>query len=260
VEIKQKIENFLAKIFRKEKNSINYKDEKNPPYKKEKAVEYLIDNIPENTIKDIKKLMRKNGSDWWVEQHYGYGMVVKNLLRQSGYCSDILQLNNVWVGCVEEAVKRKFDSKKIEEYPDNVEVITNNENGTIEGRYIDYDFMMKDTEESKFQRQQEAAKIIDKNIEIPGPDTSKSNNSSISDKTDFPELYRTSNYPLFENCLICGDTVYLPFHCEYCDQFFCNNHHLPFNHNCENIEEYNKKSPSEGTAIESKGGKLFVWK
>ena len=90
--------------------------------------------------------------------------------------------------------------------------------------------------------------------------TKKSVSSPKIEKS--PKLFRTSNYPLYENCSFCdcGDKVYLPFHCEYCDQFFCGKHHLPFHHNCKNIEEYKKTSFPVGFVTESKGGELFVRK
>jgi predicted nucleic acid binding AN1-type Zn finger protein len=54
--------------------------------------------------------------------------------------------------------------------------------------------------------------------------------------------------------------VYLPFHCDYCDQYFCGKHRLPFEHNCKNISEWKKTSGSGGTTVESKAGNLFVRK
>jgi hypothetical protein len=56
-----------------------------PSSEKTKAVQYLIDHIPDETIKDIKNLMDQNGKGWWMEHHSGFGMGVRNLLRGGGF-------------------------------------------------------------------------------------------------------------------------------------------------------------------------------
>ena len=37
-------------------------------------------------------------------------------------------------------------------------------------------------------------------------------------------------------CKTCGKETYLPFRCPYCGNQFCNDHRLPENHNCQNID------------------------
>ena len=52
---------------------------------KTRAVKYLIDHIPDETLSDIAKLIREDGKDWWIDHHYGFGMGVRNLLREGGF-------------------------------------------------------------------------------------------------------------------------------------------------------------------------------
>jgi Zn-dependent protease len=38
------------------------------------------------------------------------------------------------------------------------------------------------------------------------------------------------------NCQTCGKEIYLPFQCPYCGNQFCNDHRLPENHICQNMD------------------------
>ena len=78
------------------------------PIEKEKAVQYLIDKIPAETLEDIAKEMKENGSRWRILHHHGFGMDVRNLLREGGFDWGPLDLDNMWVELVEEVVKKKF--------------------------------------------------------------------------------------------------------------------------------------------------------
>ena len=73
-------------------------------------------------------------------------------------------------------------------------------------------------------------------------------------------LFGKKKPPVHEDCAFCGERVYLPFHCEYCNQYFCGKHRLPFEHDCKNIGKWKKTAPAGGTIMESKGGNLFVKK
>jgi hypothetical protein len=81
-----------------------------PPSEKTKAVQYLIDRIPDETMREIKNLMDQNGKNWWVEHHHGFVMGVRNLLREGGFEWGPQDLDNLWVGLVERAVGKKFRS------------------------------------------------------------------------------------------------------------------------------------------------------
>ncbi len=54
----------------------------------------------------------------------------------------------------------------------------------------------------------------------------------------FSGLFKKKEHPLYATCAFCGERVYLPFHCEYCNEYFCDTHRLPFNHDCKNIEAW----------------------
>lgn len=69
-------------------------------------------------------------------------------------------------------------------------------------------------------------------------------------RTFFANLLPKKEYPLYETCAFCGERSYLPFHCEYCNQYFCDRHRLPFDHDCKNLNEW-KKRPA-GTAHSTK--------
>jgi predicted nucleic acid binding AN1-type Zn finger protein len=57
----------------------------------------------------------------------------------------------------------------------------------------------------------------------------------------FSRLLGKKEYPVHETCAVCGERVYLPFHCEYCGKYFCDKHRLPFDHDCRNIDAWKKK-------------------
>lgn len=65
-------------------------------------------------------------------------------------------------------------------------------------------------------------------------------------------------------CDIC-DNIEILFHCNFCEGHFCVDHHLPPNHNCPNIESFNKCPPpavaidfsANGTFSAEEGGKRY---
>jgi predicted nucleic acid binding AN1-type Zn finger protein len=62
----------------------------------------------------------------------------------------------------------------------------------------------------------------------------------------FSGLFGKKEYPLYETCAFCGERAYLPFHCEYCNRYFCDKHRLPFEHDCKNIDEWKKRPAADG--------------
>jgi hypothetical protein len=78
-----------------------------PSYKKE-AVRYLIDNIPVATLEEIATIIKSERSDWEVHHQYDIGITVRNLLREGGFPWDAVELDDVWAGLVEKAVKKKI--------------------------------------------------------------------------------------------------------------------------------------------------------
>ena len=80
-----------------------------PPSEKKKAIQYLIEKIPAKTLEEVAMDMKENGSDWWVVHHHGFGMAVRNLLREGGFDWNSIDLDEVWIELVEKAVKKKID-------------------------------------------------------------------------------------------------------------------------------------------------------
>lgn len=42
-------------------------------------------------------------------------------------------------------------------------------------------------------------------------------------------------------CSYCGEKVSLPFKCKFCGKYFCPEHRLPENHDCEGLKEFKEK-------------------
>ena len=78
---------------------------------REKAVVYLIENIPKGTLKEVRELIKKEGPGWSFRLHHGFGTGVRNTLRRGGFSWDDISLDNVWASLVEEAVKRVTESE-----------------------------------------------------------------------------------------------------------------------------------------------------
>ena len=71
---------------------------------KTKVVHYLMDHIPDETLGDVKNAMDQNGKDWSVGHHHGFGMGVRNLLREGGFDWGPIRIKNSNA----EAEKRGF--------------------------------------------------------------------------------------------------------------------------------------------------------
>lgn len=72
------------------------------------AVSFLTHFI-EPVIKDlIREATEKDPEGWWINYHFGWGMGIRNALRQSGFGERELNasnMDNVYVELVERAVK-----------------------------------------------------------------------------------------------------------------------------------------------------------
>jgi len=75
-----------------------------PSSEKTKAVQYLIDHLPDETMRDVKKAMDQNGKDWCVGHHPGFGIGVRNLLRQGEFIGGPIDMDDLWVGLVERKI------------------------------------------------------------------------------------------------------------------------------------------------------------
>ena len=52
-----------------------------------KSVEYLNNNLSDDTKNQIRNAWNKNHNNWWVTEHFGWGMYIRNQLRD-GVCKD----------------------------------------------------------------------------------------------------------------------------------------------------------------------------
>lgn len=72
----------------------------------EKAILYLIKHIDEETWEEIRKSIAESGDNWSVDQHFGIGLYVRNLIRKGGIPIDGIYLESRWNELIEEAMKR----------------------------------------------------------------------------------------------------------------------------------------------------------
>jgi predicted nucleic acid binding AN1-type Zn finger protein len=80
-------------------------------------------------------------------------------------------------------------------------------------------------------------------------------------KQFFSNLFlKKEKSPVFANCSKCGEREYLPHLCNYCNNYYCGEHRLPFNHECKNIDKWKNLGPLSGPAIEYRSGTLRVRK
>lgn len=61
-------------------------------------------------LSEIKNAYRMNPKEWWVGYHFGWGMAVRNLLREKGFGEEYFEIHNlddIYVLLVEEALELK---------------------------------------------------------------------------------------------------------------------------------------------------------
>lgn len=59
-------------------------------------------------LSEIKNAYKQNPEDWYVPYHFGWGMGVRNFLREKGFGEDyfgIHNLDDIYVALVEEALE-----------------------------------------------------------------------------------------------------------------------------------------------------------
>ncbi|MDK2796308.1 MAG: hypothetical protein PWQ22_531 [Archaeoglobaceae archaeon] len=62
---------------------------------------------------------------------------------------------------------------------------------------------------------------------------------------------------LYGRCSKCGSKVFMPFRCNYCGNYFCDDHRLPSNHDCIGLGSWKNTPPPSGVSIEYlRGGKF----
>lgn len=77
---------------------------------KDKAILYLMENISEETLRDIYNICHNDhfGGNL-MEYHHGFGTGVRNLLRDGGFDWGSIELDNEWASLVAEAARRKVE-------------------------------------------------------------------------------------------------------------------------------------------------------
>jgi len=101
----------ISKFIPKERSKSKRSLPGNTKGEREKAVVYLIENLPKGTLNKVRELIKKEGPGWSFRRHHGFGTGVRNTLRQGGFFWGDINLDNVWASLVEEAVKRTTKSE-----------------------------------------------------------------------------------------------------------------------------------------------------
>lgn len=78
------------------------------PDEREKAIQYLIDKIPDDTWEEERIAIQESHGDRYIDQHFGFGLYVRNLLWKSGLNFNGLFMDTIWHELIEEIIKRKY--------------------------------------------------------------------------------------------------------------------------------------------------------
>jgi len=78
---------------------------------RERAIQYLIENVPEGTLMRIFEDIYKD-PDWLIAQHFGIGVDIRNCLRAGGFEWSDTVLDHEWEPLLFEAARRRYS------YPD----------------------------------------------------------------------------------------------------------------------------------------------
>lgn len=74
----------------------------------EKAIKYLIDNIPEDCLRKVWTKIQTEEFDCFILKHFEFGMYVRNTLREGGFNWDPTILDDIWSELICKAAHRKF--------------------------------------------------------------------------------------------------------------------------------------------------------
>jgi hypothetical protein len=70
----------------------------------ERAVRYLMEKIPRSTLEQVWRKMRQDPG-WWALAHHGFGIRIRNNLREGGFTWDAHTLDGTWMMLVGEAAR-----------------------------------------------------------------------------------------------------------------------------------------------------------
>lgn len=74
---------------------------------RERAIQYLIENVPEGALMRIFEDIYKD-PDLLILQHFGIGMQVRNLLRAGGFAWSDTVLDREWEAITLEAARQAY--------------------------------------------------------------------------------------------------------------------------------------------------------
>jgi len=78
------------------------------PDLRNECVQFLKVHLKRESIDKIRQAIDNDPQEWWTEYHFGYGMYIRNFLRDNGFGEKDFNIDNLddyCVGLVEEAVK-----------------------------------------------------------------------------------------------------------------------------------------------------------
>jgi hypothetical protein len=73
---------------------------------KDDAIRYLMDNIPRDCLNKVRVMVQNNKSCWSFAVNMGFGIYVRNVLREGGFDWGPLTLDTLWSTLIEEAARR----------------------------------------------------------------------------------------------------------------------------------------------------------
>lgn len=72
----------------------------------ERAICYLIDNVPKKHLDKVWAEIQNEGADWWMKYHLSFGIYIRNILRDGGFNWTDILLDDLWYKLIEEAARR----------------------------------------------------------------------------------------------------------------------------------------------------------
>jgi len=73
---------------------------------KEAAIQYLIESIDDERLQEFWDKAQNQDDMWRIKLHYGFGIFVRNSLREGGFNWDDIILDGYWYDLIFEAARR----------------------------------------------------------------------------------------------------------------------------------------------------------
>ena len=90
------------------KDNRNIYDSLNPALR-DKAIKFLRKLLTIKTKKEIKIAINNNPEHWFTPYHFGWGMTIRNKLREAGFGENDFEIKNIddiYVELVEDAINK----------------------------------------------------------------------------------------------------------------------------------------------------------